>query len=135
VRCDKLRMSCRTPGCGDLQCSVRLRVLRAAQQQCRAVMRMQAERYQLGLRRFDFDAGLAPYPQHSHGQWQQLSGHITQARPTLPTCLWCLCLRILQLPVDVVMSSVAAERLRPAHGNMHANAGSNVAAATDLGLC
>ena len=39
---------------------------------------LQEGRYVAGVQRFDFDAGLAPYPLHLYHQWQQLSGHITQ---------------------------------------------------------
>lgn len=42
---------------------------------------MQAERYQMGVKRLDFDFGLAPYPDHGHPQWCKLSGHIDEARP------------------------------------------------------
>jgi A1 cistron-splicing factor AAR2 len=31
-----------------------------------------------GVRGFEFDSGLAPYPLHLYHQWQQLSGHMTQ---------------------------------------------------------
>ena len=40
---------------------------------------VQAYRYKLGVQRFDFDSGLAPYPQHHRPQWQQLSGFISEA--------------------------------------------------------
>jgi len=38
---------------------------------------LQAERYAAGVRRFDFDAGMAPYDLASYGNWQALTGHIT----------------------------------------------------------
>lgn len=43
---------------------------------------MQAQRYRLGVQRFDFDSGLAPYPLHSQPQWQALSCYIDQVRPS-----------------------------------------------------
>ena len=36
----------------------------------------QAARYAAGVRRFDFDAGMAPYNLASYGSWQALTGHI-----------------------------------------------------------
>jgi hypothetical protein len=42
---------------------------------------LQAYRYRVGVRQLDFDATLAPYPEHSLKQWQQLSGFVTQAPP------------------------------------------------------
>lgn len=47
---------------------------------------MQAGRYRLGVQRYDFDAGLAPYPLHSHGQWLALSCHISEVRPPAREC-------------------------------------------------
>jgi len=38
---------------------------------------LQAERYAAGVRRFDFDAGMAPYDLASYASWQALTGHIT----------------------------------------------------------
>jgi hypothetical protein len=38
----------------------------------------QERRYAAGVRRFDFDSGLAPYNLAQWPQWQQLSGHLTQ---------------------------------------------------------
>ncbi|KAK9866040.1 hypothetical protein WJX84_001451 [Apatococcus fuscideae] len=39
----------------------------------------EAARYTLGVKRFDFDAGLAPYNLSGYAAWQRLSGHITTA--------------------------------------------------------
>ena len=39
----------------------------------------QAERYVAGVRRFDFDAGLAPCNLAAYAQWRALSGHLTPA--------------------------------------------------------
>jgi AAR2 protein len=38
---------------------------------------VQARRYRLGVQRFDFDSGLAPYPMHMAEQWKQLSAFIS----------------------------------------------------------
>lgn len=43
----------------------------------RPAPRGQAERYAAGVRRFDFDAGLAPYNLAAHAQWRGLSAHLT----------------------------------------------------------
>ena len=40
---------------------------------------LQVARYTLGVKRFDFDAGLAPYNLSAFAAWQRLSGHITPA--------------------------------------------------------
>ncbi len=40
---------------------------------------MQVARLAEGVRRFDFDQGLAPYDLSRYGQWQALSSHITPA--------------------------------------------------------
>ncbi|KAK9837719.1 hypothetical protein WJX74_003717 [Apatococcus lobatus] len=39
----------------------------------------EVDRYTLGVRRYDFDAGLAPYNLSAYATWQRLSGHITPA--------------------------------------------------------
>ena len=39
---------------------------------------MQAERYAAGVRRFDFDQGLAPYDLSSYARWKQLSCYISE---------------------------------------------------------
>lgn len=39
----------------------------------------QVERYAAGVRRFDFDSGLAPYDLASYALWRTLSGHVTEA--------------------------------------------------------
>ena len=71
----------------------------------------QVERYAAGVRRFDFDAGLAPYDLASYGQWRALSDLLTpavlerlspaQARPRPPpapvsaaTARCCTCMQI-----------------------------------------
>lgn len=53
---------------------------------CTGTRCMQAGRYRLGVQRYDFDAGLAPYPLHSHGQWLALSCHISEVRPPAREC-------------------------------------------------
>lgn len=37
------------------------------------------ERYVAGVKRFDFDAGMAPYDLASYNRWRALAGHITEA--------------------------------------------------------
>lgn len=44
-----------------------------------AVHLLQVERYAEGVRRFDFDAGLVPYPLDSYSLWQRLTPHVTAA--------------------------------------------------------
>ena len=39
---------------------------------------MQAEPYVAGVRRFEFDSGLAPYNLHAFQQWQSLSSYISK---------------------------------------------------------
>lgn len=39
---------------------------------------MQAEPFQAGARRYDFDQNLAPYNLHAYQQWQSLSSCISQ---------------------------------------------------------
>lgn len=39
----------------------------------------QVERYAEGMRRFDFDAGLAPYQLDTYSLWQRLTPHVTAA--------------------------------------------------------
>ena len=39
---------------------------------------LQEQRYRLGVQRLDFDAGLAPYPDHGLAQWHALSMHVSQ---------------------------------------------------------
>ncbi len=39
----------------------------------------QVARYTAGVKRFDFDAGLAPYNLSAYAAWQRLSGHMTSA--------------------------------------------------------
>ena len=49
----------------------------------------QVERYAAGVRRFDFDAGMAPYDLASYGSWQALSNHITPVSCTNSTASSC----------------------------------------------
>ena len=39
---------------------------------------LQAEPFAAGVRRFDFDQGLAPYNLHAYQQWQNLSSYISK---------------------------------------------------------
>ena len=41
-------------------------------------------RYRLGVRRYDFDGGLAPYPLQKLPQWQLLTSHIQAVRVCAP---------------------------------------------------
>lgn len=41
------------------------------------VCSIQVARYTAGVKRFDFDAGLAPYNLSGYAAWQRLSGHIS----------------------------------------------------------
>ena len=41
-------------------------------------MQVQAEPFIAGVRRFEFDSGLAPYNLHAFHQWQKLSRHISK---------------------------------------------------------
>lgn len=44
-----------------------------------AVLVLQAEPFEVGARRFDFDQNLAPYNLHAYQQWQNLSGYISKS--------------------------------------------------------
>ena len=39
---------------------------------------LQAEPFAAGVKRFDFDQGLAPYNLHAYQQWQNLSSYISK---------------------------------------------------------
>ena len=65
---------------------------------------LQAARYEAGVRRFDFDQGLAPYDLTSYGQWRSLSHHISKKVRRHFTSL-CVCI-LQMLPSDVAAFSV-----------------------------